>query len=131
MGTVTGWLAEGTEEWHGRRVARSVEEAAPRSRAVLTGVVGDVAASYGREVMAPVGTVGRGAAFDACLDDGTGTIVLRWVGRDAVPGVHPGAMLRVEGTVSDLHGRLVLLNPLYRFELPNRDRRDQPGSSLS
>ncbi len=57
----------------------------------------------------------QGCATDAELDDGTGTIVLRWVGRDRVPGVTVGASLAVEGTVLADRGRRVLLNPLYPF----------------
>jgi len=54
-------------------------------------------------------------ATEAELDDGTGTVLLRWSGRDEVPGVVAGAGLMVEGTVLGDHGRPVLLNPLYRF----------------
>lgn len=85
-------------------VARTVAEAAPRQRAVLSG---SVRAVRDRGNPAP--------CCDAVLDDGTGTITLRWVGRRSVPGVGPGRAVRVEGTVLDQHGLLVLLNPLYRF----------------
>lgn len=122
---MTGWLGDGALEWHGRPVARAVACAPVRSRAVLTGVVRSVVARRARTVQAPVGTVGRGSSFDALLDDGTGTITVRWAGRDAIPGVRAGVRLRVEGTVSELHGHLVILNPLYRF------CDDQDGSSVS
>ncbi len=98
---MTGWMADGTEEWGGRPVARTVAAADPRRRAALTGTVRAVSA--------------RTDATDAELDDGTGRIVLRWVGRDRVPGVTVGASLAVEGTVLVDRGRRVLLNPLYRF----------------
>lgn len=101
---MTGWLPEGTTEWGGMSVARTVAEAAPRRRAVLSGSVRAV-----RDRRNP------GPCCDVVLDDGTGTITLRWVGRRSVPGVGPGRAVTVEGTVLDQHGLLVLLNPLYRF----------------
>jgi hypothetical protein len=100
---VTGWLPDGTSEWGGRAVARTVADALPRCRAVLTGSVASTAVRW------PV-------SYDAVLNDGTGAIVVRWVGRESVPGVVVGALLTVEGTVSELHGHLVVLNPLYRFD---------------
>lgn len=125
MATVTGWMADGALEWHGRPVARAVACASVRSRAVLTGVVRSVVTRHARTLHAPVGTVSRGTSLDVLLDDGTGTITVRWSGRDAIPGVRAGARLRVEGTVAELHGQLVIFNPLYRF----CDAQD--GSSVS
>ncbi len=97
------WLPDTATEWNGRPVARKVVDARPRCRAVLTGTVRAVEAHHG-------------AALDAWLDDGSGTIVVRWLGREAVPGVTAGRRVRVEGTVGEAHGRLRILNPLYRFE---------------
>jgi hypothetical protein len=113
---MTGWLPDGALEWQGRPVARAVAGAAPRQRAVLTGTVRRVVVRHARSASATVGVPGRGTSLDAVLDDGTGTIVVRWVGRDSVPGVHVGARMSVQGTVVHLHGRNVPLNPLYRFE---------------
>lgn len=101
---MTSWLPDGISEWGGRPVARTVAEAAPRRRAVLSGSVRAV-----RE------RSGAARLYDAVLDDGTGTITLRWLGRHHVPGVATGKAVTVEGTVVDQHGLLVLLNPLYRF----------------
>lgn len=133
VGTMTGWLDEGALEWHGRPVARTVADATPRARAVLVGVVRNVVAHHAQWVKGPVGTTSRGAAYDAWLDDGTGSIVVRWVGREAVPGVRPGARMRVEGTVAHVRGHVVVLNPLYRFEngpapeVPTETRVQQDG----
>jgi hypothetical protein len=116
---VTSSLPDGTTEWQGRPVARSIADAATRQRAVLTGVVRAV------EVHRRLHPRGRlypsepSSAMDAWLDDGTGTITLRWLGREAVGGVVAGATLHVEGTVSSESDRLVILNPLYRFAEPN------------
>jgi hypothetical protein len=111
---VTPWLPEETSEWGGRPVARTVTEAVPRQRAVLSGWVRRV-----QERRSPT------PACDALLDDGTGTITLRWLGRAEVPGISAGASVTVQGTVVDHHGLLVLLNPLYRFD------EDRHGRSVS
>ena len=135
--TPQAWLPDTTTEWGGRPVARKVADARPRRRAVLTGTVRAVEAHHGAPVRgsaggssggaalggaggaggaaSPGGVLG-GAALDVWLDDGSGTIVVRWLGREAVPGVAAGRRVRVEGTVGEAHGRLLILNPLYRFE---------------
>lgn len=50
---------------------------------------------------------------DVELDDGSGVVTLRFVGRDRVPGLIPGLRLRAEGTPGRVRGALVMLNPLY------------------
>lgn len=103
---MTGWLPGDAPTWGGQPVARTVRAAAARRRAVLCGTV----------AACRVVRLGAGPAFDALLDDGTGSITLRWLGRRSVPGVARGSALRVEGTVSAARGRLLVLNPLYRFD---------------
>jgi hypothetical protein len=113
---VTGWLDNGAEEWHGRPVVHKIGDVVPRHRAVLTGVVRRARV---RRVAAPGPRARRsagGVEFDAVLDDGTGEILLRWVGREAVAGVVAGAGLHVEGTVGEWAGIPVILNPLYSFD---------------
>ncbi len=93
------------ETWGGRPVVRACHEARARHRARLTGRVLDCR----------VLPLGGGWALEATLDDGTGQVLLRFLGRQQVEGVLPGVMLEVDGTLVDLHGRLGLLNP--RFEV--------------
>lgn len=50
------------------------------------------------------------------LDDGTGVVRLRFVGRSHVPGVTPGRRMVAEGTPAAGRDGLVMLNPLYRFD---------------
>jgi hypothetical protein len=142
--TPQAWLSDTATEWGGRPVARKVADARPRRRAVLSGTVRAVEAHHGAPVHGSAGGSSGGAAggggaasgggaangggaasgavalggaaLDAWLDDGSGTIVVRWLGREAVPGVAAGRRVRVEGTVGEAHGRLLILNPLYRFE---------------
>ena len=49
------------------------------------------------------------------LDDGTGVVLLRFVGRSTVPGLVSGLRMVVEGTPGAERDGLVILNPLYRF----------------
>jgi hypothetical protein len=53
---------------------------------------------------------------DAILRDGTGRLVLRFVGRRSIPGLDVGRSVVVEGTPGRVGGELVMLNPLYSFE---------------
>lgn len=93
-------------EWSGRPVARSIADAIPRARAVLSGVICSL---HVREI--PETTI----LLEADLRDATGVISLSWAGRTSIPGMSPGASVTVEGTVSEHAGRRRLLNPLYRF----------------
>lgn len=99
---MSDWLPDGESTWGGRPVARVVTELEPRCRAVLSGRV--------RAVRVRVGP-----RLEVELDDGTGVVVLRWLGRESIPGLGVGALIVAEGTVLVDRGRPVLLNPLYRF----------------
>ncbi|MGO9456026.1 MAG: hypothetical protein ACLP62_03110 [Acidimicrobiales bacterium] len=50
--------------------------------------------------------------LEAELDDGTGTVTARWLGRGAIA---VGALLTAEGTVLVEHGRNLVLNPITSF----------------
>lgn len=100
---MSGWSPLGLSRWGGKPVVRHCGAVEPRHRAVLIGTV--VSVRSHRRAGSP--------CLDAVLDDGTGTVVLRWLGRRVVPGVVQGAVLRVEGTIGRHHGTLVVLNPLW------------------
>jgi hypothetical protein len=53
---------------------------------------------------------------DAVISDGTGVLLLRYVGRRSIPGLEVGRHLIVDGTPGLIHGDLVMLNPLYSFD---------------
>jgi hypothetical protein len=61
--------------------------------------------------------------FQAVIDDGTGSLTLRFLGRRTVPGLAPGAAVWAEGTPVTERNALVVLNPLYRFLGPVRPLR--------
>ena len=52
---------------------------------------------------------------DVELNDGTGVIVLRFMGRAEVPGLAMGRCVRAEGTPALERGTLLMCNPLYSF----------------
>jgi len=109
-------MPEGQDEWQGRPVARRVADAEARRRATLTGVLREVVAHRRQLRQGPLDPTVHAGALDATFDDGSGTIVLRWLGRESIAGIAAGARLEVEGTVTSESDRLVILNPLYRFE---------------
>ena len=53
---------------------------------------------------------------DAIVNDGTGTLVLRFVGRRSIQGIDVGRSVVVKGTAGLVRGELVMLNPIYSFD---------------
>ncbi|WP_226344969.1 OB-fold nucleic acid binding domain-containing protein [Agilicoccus flavus] len=51
----------------------------------------------------------------ADLSDGTGTLVLVWLGRRSIRGIEPGTLLRVRGRVCLRRGRPTVFNPAYEL----------------
>ena len=86
------------------RCATAVAALAPRQRSRVAGEIESVA-SFERPWV----------RTDAVLIDGTGALVLRFLGRASVPGVSAGARLVAEGTPALERGVLVMRNPLYSF----------------
>lgn len=101
-------------EWGGRPVARVIADALPRGRIVVTGTVVEVATVQ----------VAHASSYRCLLDDGSGQLVLLFIGRNAIPGLAVGARCTVEGTVTRDDNWLVVWNPLYRLE-----RNDGPRST--
>lgn len=96
-------------------MARRAADLSPRVRVVLTGVIGEVRVRAARAGRGPLGLGARGVSLEAWLDDGSALVLLRWLGRAGIPGIVPGASLRVEGTVAEMDGDLVIVNPRYGF----------------
>jgi hypothetical protein len=86
------------------RCAAAVAALVPRQRSRVAGEIESVA-SFERPWV----------RTDAVLTDGTGALVLRFLGRASVPGVRAGARMVVEGTPAFDRGVLVMRNPLYSF----------------
>jgi hypothetical protein len=92
-----------------------VAAAEPRGRIRLLGTVTDVRSRPAGTANGPLAGVSHGASVWATVDDGTATVVLRWLGRTDIPGLVPGVRVEVEGTMSTVWGQRTVLNPLYRF----------------
>lgn len=84
---------------------QAISEAQDRARVVLRGTLRSV-------TLQP-----RGGApsLEAELDDGTGSIVVVWLGRRRIGGVVPGRAIKVEGRTSLQEGRRVMFNPRYEL----------------
>jgi hypothetical protein len=76
----------------------------PRQRSRVTGRIESVV-SYERPWV----------RTDAVLDDGTGALVLRFLGRSRVPGMAGGLRVIAEGTPALERGVLLMRNPIYSF----------------
>ena len=53
--------------------------------------------------------------FVATVDDETGVLTAKFYGRQHIPGVEPGARIKLEGTVSLRDGVPAMINPAYEL----------------
>ena len=84
--------------------ATAIAALVPRQRSLVAGEVQSVA-SFERPWV----------RTDAVLVDGTGALVLRFMGRAAVPGIVTGSRVVAEGTPACERGVLLMRNPVYSF----------------
>ena len=80
----------------------AIAAVAPRERARVRGEIVSVV-SYERPWV----------LTDAELTDGTGNLLLRFLGRSGIPGLAVGAEIEAVGTPGFVRGALVMLNPRY------------------
>ena len=83
---------------------RPIAACVPRRRACCAGVV--IATSV-REA--------SGLALRVSVGDGTGELVLVFFGRREIPGLVPGAVVRVAGVVQNSASPPTMLNPRYEL----------------
>jgi RecG-like helicase len=55
------------------------------------------------------------ATLECTVSDGTGSVLLVFLGRKQVAGVAPGAKVVAEGMIGEHRGRWAILNPDYRI----------------
>lgn len=48
--------------------------------------------------------------------DGTDTVLLKWLGRNRIPGIEPGRKLTVRGRLAQYDGGKVIYNPYYELD---------------
>lgn len=69
------------------------------------------------EVVSVVSTQRPWVRTDAEIRDGTGSLVLRFVGRASVPGLVRGRWVIAQGTPGLVNDAVVMINPLYSFAM--------------
>jgi hypothetical protein len=88
---------------------------------ISIGEAGDgKAAVEGRVRAVEIRPVEDNCVFEATVADGTGVLTAKFYGRQHIPGVEPGARVRLEGKVSRRAGGPVMINPAYEL-LPKAD----------
>jgi hypothetical protein len=73
------------------------------------------AAVEGRVRAVEIRPVERNCVFEATVDDDTGVLTAKFYGRQHIPGVEPGARVKLEGTVSLRDGVPAMINPAYEL----------------
>jgi RecG-like helicase len=53
--------------------------------------------------------------LEAELYDGSGSVVLVWLGRRHIAGIVPGRSLRVSGMITNSEGKAAMFNPRYEL----------------
>src|SRR4051812_2734882 len=54
-------------------------------------------------------------ALEAELYDGTGTLVVIWLGRRTISGIAPGRSLEIRGRIGRQDGQRIMYNPRYEL----------------
>jgi hypothetical protein len=86
-----------------------IAEAPDRERVQLQGTLRTV-------TLRPRGGV---PALEAELFDGSGVVLLVWLGRRRINGIAPGVSIGVEGRIGVHEGFRVLYNPRYELKSPS------------
>ena len=80
----------------------AIAAVAPRQRTTVRG-----------EIVSVTSYVRPSVRTDAEVTDGTGNLLLRFLGRSGIPGLVIGARIEAEGTPGFVRGALIMLNPRY------------------
>ena len=54
-------------------------------------------------------------ALEAELSDGSGVLLVVWLGRRRIAGIAPGRAIQIEGRIGATHGDRVMFNPRYEL----------------
>jgi hypothetical protein len=110
--TISRWANPGDQDAHhlrqeyarsGRTGTTSIADAPDRERVKLRGSLRTV-------TLRPRAGV---PALEAELSDGTGVIIVVWLGRRRIAGIEPGRALEIEGRIGAHDGTRVMYNPRY------------------
>ncbi len=83
-----------------------------------------IAESQHREIVDVAGTLravtlrprGGSLTMEAELWDGTGRVLLVWLGRRDIPGIEPGRKIVVHGRLASMKGERAIYNPAYELQ---------------
>ena len=114
-----GALRRGLSRWasHSHEEARELRRTAERDGLVT------IADAPDRERVTVQGTLrtvtlrprGGVPALEAELYDGSGTILVIWLGRRRIAGIFPGRLIRVEGRIGLHNESRIMYNPRYEL----------------
>jgi hypothetical protein len=114
-----GGLRRGLNLWasHSREEARELRRTAEKAGLVT------IADAPDREHVTVQGTLktvtlrprGGVPALEAELYDGSGTIMVIWLGRRRIAGIFPGRQIRVEGRIGVHSDTRIIYNPRYEL----------------
>jgi RecG-like helicase len=82
-----------------------IRDATARTRVKLAGVVRRIT----------VRPLEGNESLEALLDDGTGEVIVVWMGRRSIPGLNLGTRLIVEGLLAEQRGERRIVNPRFEF----------------
>ena len=94
------------------------------------GQPGTIADSRHREIVDVAGTLravtirprGSTLTMEAELWDGTGRVLLVWLGRRDIPGIEPGRKIVVHGRLTSVKGERAIYQPVLRAPARRRPR---------
>jgi hypothetical protein len=112
-------LRKSISRWANQDRAEALDLQADTVRAGLV----PIAEAPDRELVTLQGTLrtvtlrprGGVPALEAELYDGSGSLVVLWLGRRRIPGIHPGRVIRVSGRIGRHGEDRVLYNPHYEL----------------
>jgi amino acid transporter len=109
--TVATGVAAGWQDGTGARPP------APRDRVTPIGALGapGKARVEGRVKAVEIRPVEQNCVFECTVADSTGALTAMFYGRTHIPGVEPGARLRLDGKVSMREGGPAMINPAYQL----------------
>lgn len=112
--TIRGWWRQLTKT-NAELDAESIKAEALRAGANTVEEIRSGESVRVRGVIKSVSLIPEGATpvFEADIFDGSGTLVVRWMGRRSIRGVTPGKSIELEGRVTEIGGRRTVCNPEY------------------
>jgi len=109
-------LRSSLQDLNRSRLARQFE--ATPSVPIADAPIGEHVEIHGEVREVRIVPVGADACFEAAVTDGTGEVHAHWPGVARPCGVHPGASVRLIGTIEVRDGSLVVDDPFVRQPLP-------------